>query len=198
MRFYTTSHKHYCGIDLHAKSMYVCIMNQEGDVVLHRNMQTKPENFLRAIEPFREDLVVAVECIFTWYWLADLCADEGIHFVLGHALYIKAIHGGKAKNDRIDSLKIATILRGGMPAQAYVYPAEWRSTRDLLRRRLRFSHQRAQLLAHVRNTHYQYNLEGPKGRVAYRANREGVAEIAYSSERERLFRCNVNTDSRAS
>lgn len=176
MRFYTTSHKHYCGIDLHAKTMYVCILNQEGDVVLHRNMKTKPEIFLRAIKPFREDLVVAVECIFTWYWLADLCVDEGIHFVLGHALYMKAIHGGKAKNDRIDSLKIATILRGGMLPQAYVYPAEWRSTRDLLRRRLRFSRERAHLMSHVRNTHYQYNLEEPKGRLTYRANQEGVAE----------------------
>ena len=120
MRFYTTSHKHNCGIDLHAKTMYICIMNREGEVLLHRNMKTDPEIFLRAIEPYREDLVVAVECIFTWYWLADLCANEGIHFVLGHALYMKAIHGGKAKNDRIDSLKIATILRGGMLAQAYV------------------------------------------------------------------------------
>jgi hypothetical protein len=32
--------------------------------------------------------------MFTWYWLADLCADEGIDFVLGHALYMRAIHGG--------------------------------------------------------------------------------------------------------
>jgi hypothetical protein len=31
---------------------------------------------------------VAVECIFTWYWLADLCATEGIAFVLGHALHL--------------------------------------------------------------------------------------------------------------
>ena len=46
----------------------------------------------------------------------------GIDFVLGHALYMKAIHGGKAKNDRIDSLKIATLLRGGMFPMAYVYP----------------------------------------------------------------------------
>jgi len=44
-----------------------------------------------------DDVVVAIECIFTWYWLADLCAQEGIAFVLGHALYMKAIHGGKAK-----------------------------------------------------------------------------------------------------
>ena len=87
MRFYTTSHKHYCGIDLHAKTMYVCIMSHEGEVLLHQNFKTDPEIFLRAIEPFREDLVVAVECMFTWYWLADLCAQKGIHFVLGHALY---------------------------------------------------------------------------------------------------------------
>jgi hypothetical protein len=30
---------------------------------------------------------------FNWYWLADLCAKEGIAFVLGHALYVCAIHG---------------------------------------------------------------------------------------------------------
>ena len=78
---------------------------------------------MKAIAPFRESLVVAVECIFTWYWLADLCAREGIAFVLGHALYMKAIHGGKAKNDRIDSLKIATMLRGGMLPQGVRLPA---------------------------------------------------------------------------
>jgi hypothetical protein len=59
---------------------------------------------------------------FSWYWIADLCEDHGIDFVLGHALYMKAIHGGKAKNDRIDSLKIATLLRGGLFPLAYVYP----------------------------------------------------------------------------
>ena len=106
MRFYNVIHKHYCGIDLHARNMYTCVLDQEGKTLLHRDLPTNPDVFLKAITPFRENLVVAVECIFTWYWLADLCAREGIDFVLGHALYMKAIHGGKAKNDRIDSLKI--------------------------------------------------------------------------------------------
>ena len=48
-----------------------------------------PRAFLKAVEPYRQDLVVAVECIFSWYWLADLCAQEGIKFILGHALYMK-------------------------------------------------------------------------------------------------------------
>jgi hypothetical protein len=55
--------------------------------------------------------------------------------VLGHALYRKAIHGGKAKNAKIDAPKIAVLLRGGMLPQACVYPAAMRAPRDLLRRR---------------------------------------------------------------
>ena len=74
--------------------------------------------------------------MFCWYWLADLCATEKIPFVLGHALYMKAIHGGKTKNDKIDADKIARLLRGGNLPIAYVYPKGLRETRDLLRRRM--------------------------------------------------------------
>jgi transposase len=176
MRFYTKQHKAYCGIDLHARSMYVCILSQDGEILLHRNMKTSPETLLKAIAPYREDLVVAVECVFTWYWLADLCAQEQIPFVLGHALYMKAIHGGKAKNDKIDAQKIAVLLRGGMLPQAYVYPAEMRATRDLLRRRLHLTRQRAELLTHVQQTNWQYNLPEIGKQLAYKANRDGVAE----------------------
>jgi transposase len=176
MRFYTQLHHCYCGIDLHARTMDVCILNRDGEIVGHRNMKASPDALLKVIAPYREDVVVAVECIFTWYWLADLCAQEGIPFVLGHALYMKAIHGGKAKNDKIDAHKIAVLLRGGMLPQAYVYPAEMRATRDLLRRRMSLMRQRAALLTHVQNTNSQYNLPEIGKKLAYKANREGVAE----------------------
>ena len=114
MRFYTLEHKFYCGIDLHIRSMYVCILDSHGEYMFHRNMPAAPDRFLRAIKPYLEDIAVCVECMFSWYWLADLCTQENIPFVLGHALYIKAIHGGKAKNDKIDSRKITGLLRSGM------------------------------------------------------------------------------------
>jgi transposase len=176
MRFYTKQHKFYGGIDLHARTMYLCILNQNGEIVFHRNMRAAPEPFLQAIAPYREDLVVCVECIFTWYWLADLCTQEGIPFVLGHALYMKAIHGGKAKNDKIDAQKIAVLRRGGMLPQAYVYPADMRATRALLRRRLHLVRHRAELLTHVQQTNSQYNLPEIGKQIAYKANRDGVAE----------------------
>lgn len=177
MRFYTKQHKFFCGVDLHAKSMYLCILNAEGGIVLQRNIKTDSDVFLKTIAPYREDIVVAVECIFTWYWIADLCAQENIPFVLGHALYMKAIHGGKAKNDKIDAHKIAVLLRGGMIPMAYIYPSEMRSTRDLLRRRMHLVRKRAELLAHVQNTNYQYNLPEIGKRIDRKSNREGVSDL---------------------
>ena len=156
--------------------MYLCILNQAGEMLVHRNMPAAPEPFLKTIAPYREDVVVCVEWMFTWYWLADLCAQEGIPFVLGHALSMKAIHGGKAKHDKIDSQKIAVLLRGGMLPQAYVYPAAMRATRDLLRRRMHLARKRAELLAHVQNTTSQDNLPAIGKKIAYKANRDGVAE----------------------
>jgi transposase len=97
-------------------------------------------------------VVVGGECSFTGSWLADLGQKQGIACVLGQALYMKAIHGGKAKNDKLEAHQIAVLLRGGRFPLAYVYPAEMRATRDLLRRRCHLVRKRAAPLAHIQTT----------------------------------------------
>jgi transposase len=97
-------------------------------------------------------------------------------FVLGHALSRTAIHGGKAKHDKIDAHKIAVLLRGGMLPHAYVYPAAMRATRDLLRRRMHLMRKRAELWAHIQHTNSQYHLPEIGQKIADKANRDGVAE----------------------
>jgi transposase len=114
--------------------------------------------------------------LFTWYWLADLCTREGLPLVLGHALYLKAIPGGKANNDTIDAPTIAVLRRGGMLPQAYVYPANMRATRDRLRRRMSLTRKRAELLAQIQTTNSQYNVPEIGKQLADKANRDGVAE----------------------
>jgi transposase len=190
MRFYKSNHKYYCGIDLHARRMYVCVLDADNNTVLHRNVDTKPELLLRMLEPFRDDVVIAVECIFSWYWIADLCESHGITFVLGHAHYMKAVHGGKTKNDRVDSLRIAELLRSGMLAQAYVYPRGMRSTRDLLRRRSYLVRERAALIVHSSLTNHQYNLAVQTKRLSYSSNREAFVE----KFEDRSLRANVQLD----
>jgi hypothetical protein len=108
-----------------------CVIDADGDVRVHQNIRTTPTAFLQAWPPFREDVVVGVAGLFTWDWRADLCEDEGMPCVLGPALSMRAMHGGTAKNDRLDSHQIAALLRGGLMPQADVSPRRMRATRDL-------------------------------------------------------------------
>jgi len=106
--------------------MYVCVVDPTGEVLVHKNVKGNDfDYFLKLVEPYRHDLTVCSECTFNWYWLADACEDAGIEFVLAHALYLRAIHATKKKNDKIDSEKIAHLLRTNMIPYAYVYQSEY-------------------------------------------------------------------------
>ena len=172
MRCYTKQHRFYAGIDLHARTLHLCVLDQQGAVVCDKNLPARPEPLLDALAPFRDDVVLAAECMFAWYWVADRCATEKIPFVLGHALYMKLIHGAKAKNDRIDAGKLARLLRGGNFPLAYVYPKGMRETRDLLRRRNYFVRQRAALMTHLQILNAQYNLPAFSKKLSFAANRQ--------------------------
>lgn len=120
MKYYTSTTEFNCGIDLHSRQMYVCLVNRSGKILVHTNIRNNDFGFfLRLVAPYRHDLTVCAECMFGWYWLADACAQADIHFVLAHALYLKAIHGGKNKNDRIDSEKLAQLLRANLIPPSY-------------------------------------------------------------------------------
>src|SRR5262249_55620856 len=162
----------YCGVDLHARTLSVCVLDQAGTVVCEATVAASPQAFLQAIAPFRDGLVVGCECMFAWYWLADLCQAEPIPFVLRHALSLKAIHGGKAKTDKIDAAKLARVLKGGTFPVAYVYPKGMRETRDLLRRRMYLVQRRAELLTHLQILNSQYNLPPLTKKLSYAANRQ--------------------------
>jgi transposase len=171
MRFYNQQHQFYCGIDLHARTMHVCILSHEGTIVFDKNLPCHFDALREGIAPFRHDLIIGVECMFGWYWLADRCAEQHIPFVLGHALYMKLIHGAKTKNDRIDANKIARLLKGGNFPLAYAYPKGMRETRDLLRRRMYLVHKRAELITHLEILNAQNNLPPFGKKLRYAANR---------------------------
>lgn len=192
MKFYTKKHQYYCGIDLHTKIIYVCLLDSEGKVLLHKQTEANPEALMALIQPYRNDLVITVECMFTWYWVSNFCQNHNISFVLGHALYMKAIHGGKAKNDKIDSYKIAKLIHSGMLPQAYVYPEGMRATRDLLRRRTFFVRQRAALKGHIKVLTHQYNMPIIEGNLKDTSVREKIREQFSDTSARQSIATNVN------
>ena len=156
--------------------MHPCILDAAGEKLLHRNMRNDRAYFLKLIAPYREGLVVAAESTYNWYRLADLCAEEQIEFVLGHAYYMKSIHGSKTKNDRIDSEKLARLLRGGMFPRSYVYPTGMRETRDLLRRRTAFVRRRAAHYTHIQHLNSQQLLPSIGRGAKYKRDRAALPE----------------------
>jgi transposase len=171
MRFYDGQHGFYAGIDLHARTLHLCVLDAKGKVVKDANIAATPDPFLQAIAPYRADLVVGCECMFAWYSLSDLCLAEKVPLLVGHALYMKLIHAALAKNDRIDANKIARLLKGGNFPLSYVYPKGMRETRDLLRRRSFLVRQRAGLMTHLQILNAQYNLPPLPKKLPYAANR---------------------------
>jgi transposase len=157
--------------------MYACVVDQTGKKLLHRNYKTsQSDKFFADLAPFANDIVIGCESTFNWYWLADACQERQITFVLGHALYLKAIHGGKVKNDKVDSEKLALLLRGGNFTLAYAYPKALRGTRDLLRRRTRLTRLKAELLTHLQIVNHQQNLPPFEKKITYKSNRIGLTE----------------------
>lgn len=150
MKYYISTTEFNCGIDLHSKQMYVCIMDREGNILIHRNVKGNDfDYFLKIAAPYLHDLTVVCECTFNWYWMADACFAAGIEFVLAHALYLRHISGGKNKNDRIDSEKLAHLLRANLIPPSYVYPAERRPVRALLRQRMSYVWRRSEVIAQL-------------------------------------------------
>ncbi|KGJ87993.1 hypothetical protein ND16A_2546, partial [Thalassotalea sp. ND16A] len=70
MKFYTKSHNYYCGIDLHAYILYVCILDNDGKKVLHQQIKADRLALHELLKPYLDDLVLGVECMHCWYWVS--------------------------------------------------------------------------------------------------------------------------------
>ena len=176
MSYFNEAYSYYCGIDLHARRLYACIIDCEGNVVEHRRLLSNEAAFLELIEPYRDQVVVGAECVFCWYWLADACQREGIRFVLGHALYMDRIHNGKTKTDKRDSANLAGMLRSGSFPLAYAYPSRFRATRDLVRRRRMLVRQRSEAIVHIRQVFMQRGLAKPPYNLKRKSERDRVLD----------------------
>jgi len=63
MKFYTTFHKYYCGIDLHARILYVCILDERGNKLVHKKIGADKQALFALVKPYIGQIVIGVECI---------------------------------------------------------------------------------------------------------------------------------------
>ncbi len=148
----------YCGIDLHAKNSQICVIDERGRKVEEAKLENDLSLIFGFLEPFGNDLRIAIESTINWYWIVDGLKEAGYKVKLAHTLGLYMITGAKIKTDRRDAFKLAKLLRMGEIPEAYIYPRKKRPLRDFLRRRAGLVEERASCYSSLRMQFIRYNL----------------------------------------
>ena len=111
------------------------------------------------IKPYRKNLVVGCECMFAWYWLADLCEDE-THPLRARPRPGHEAHPRRQGQERQDRRRQARrhASRRPVPDGLRLPAGQARRPATCLRRRSLLRPAARQLIAHIVNTNSQYNL----------------------------------------
>ena len=135
------------GIDLHSNNIMVGIVDGKGQRLVHQKLPCDLERIAAFLAPFKDRLErLAVESTYNWYWLVDGLHAAGYPVVLANPARIAQYSGIKHADDKNDAFFLAELLRLGILPTGYVYDAERRPVRDLLRRRMSLVHQRTALM----------------------------------------------------
>jgi transposase len=135
------------GMDLHSNNIMVGIMDLDGKRVAQQKLDCDLKKILKFLKPFKARLeAMAVESTFNWYWLVDGLQAEGYPVVLANPAKIVQYSGLKHADDKSDAFFLAELLRLKILPTGYVYDAELRPVRDLLRRRMSLVQQRTALM----------------------------------------------------
>jgi len=142
----------YAGIDLHANSHYLGIINEQNKVLFKHKIGNDLKKNLNVLEPFRSELRgVVVESTFNWYWLVDGLMDHGYRVHLANPAAIQQYEGLKHSDDERDAIWLANLLRLGILPEGYIYPKQERPVRDLLRKRLQLVRHRTSHILSIQN-----------------------------------------------
>jgi transposase len=145
--------KLYCGIDLHARNLYLVILNGLLKVIFQRRVSNDLDVIVAALEPYREAIAgIAVESTFNWYWLVDGLMDHGYRLHLANTNKAQQYEGLKYAGDRHDARWLARMLSLGILPEGYIYPKVERPLRDLCRRRSYLVQTRTSLLTSMGGT----------------------------------------------
>ena len=152
--------QYYCGIDLHSKDSWLCVIDEKDRIQLRKKVPNHLPTILHELDNFSSKPSAVVESTMNWYWLVDGLQDAGFEVKLAHIFGLHMITGAKVKTDRRDAFSLARLLRLDAVPEAYIYPKQRRPVRDLLRRRNRLVSLRATAYRYMKQVLLQQGMHG--------------------------------------
>jgi transposase len=151
----------FVGIDLHKKSITVCVVNQARKELACKTLAcTDPERiqaFFAAWGPF----TAVMEATASYEWLWQLLEPLAQRLVLAHPKKLRVIAESTRKSDRLDARVLAQFLALDMIPAAYRPTPRQRQHRVLVRQRYHLRRRTTSVKNKIRHLLSNYNADRP-------------------------------------
>jgi transposase len=127
----------FVGMDVHKNYLQVAVLDEKGKVLNNSRVDNnliKVNDFFDRLHP-RSNTKVVMESSGMWYNIYECLRKRRLDVRLSNPAKTRAIASAKIKTDKLDSVKLADLLRGGYIAECYVPTKETMDLRELVRHR---------------------------------------------------------------
>jgi transposase len=151
----------YVGIDLHKKTISVCVVDKERKVQVRRQLScadvVRIDQFFLELGPFE----AAVEATASYEWLVQRIEPLARRVLLVHPKKLRVIAESVRKTDKIDAEVLATFLALDLLPQAYRPAPRQREQRVLVRQRYSVQGRITSVRCRIRRILSNYNADRP-------------------------------------
>jgi len=149
----------YVGIDLHKKTIVVCVVNKERKVLQREKFACLDVASITAWFGRLGSFEFVVEATAAYEWLVQWLEPLADDWVLAHPGKMRVIAESTKKTDKLDAQVLAEFLALGMIPQAYRPNARQREHRKLVRYRAQCQQRLSKLKCQIRYLASTYNAD---------------------------------------
>ena len=125
----------YIGLDIHKKTISFCAKAQDGSIRDEGIIPAQRATLSAWAKMRPRPWVGGMEATLFTGWVYDHLKPLAQELKVAHPAMLKAIAASKKKNDKVDSRKIADLLRCNLLPECYMAPSATRELRRVLRYR---------------------------------------------------------------
>jgi transposase len=149
----------YVGIDLHKKTIVICVVDKDRKVVTRQRFLCLDVKAITAWFAALGQFQFVVEATATYEWLVQLLEPLAVDWVLAHPGKMRVIAESTKKTDKLDAKTLAEFLALGLIPQAYRPNARQRAHRTLVRHRTKCQQRVSRLKCKLRQVAALYNAD---------------------------------------
>lgn len=183
--------QYHLGIDLHKKTAYWTLINHEREIVYRKNLPTSMEGLQQGVREMGirpKDVEAAIEPVSQWGWYGDLLEQEGFTVHLVDTYKTKLIASSKLKNDKVDAMILAELMRTDFLPTAYRAPQDTRDLREFMRHRAFLVRVRSRIRNRTHQILWKHGLQCPQSDLFGKKGIEWLTELSlgtpYGVERD--------------